>query len=601
MEHSKEESPEPEFSVTMDENTHDTSKENISDANNNLEKSELSNINTLLHTSLSRVDANLVDALEKINTYQQSNQLKNTEDTNTVTSYQKKISELQKVNQSLELQLKIERNNVALNNANFESALQHERSLVSNLRKELESVITTSTKEILFNSDKNEAKNQEITELTKTVKELNMQVSHLQDENMSIKSQLANLYDDQINRRTNTNPDKTEEKKSIPDIPTALMVGTSNLKGINEKKITPAVEITKVIAFTIDQAKDDNNYVPVFDTYQSDRQILLRNSNDTKVNTRGKDLIDLCISHQLRFLNGRIIGDLFGKYTCYKPVGASVVDYAIMSESALNQVLYFKVNDFIPTLSDCHSKIEWKMSAHFTTTHAEVIDNILPLSCNYVWSDDSSDKFQDALSSIDIQKMIFDFEKSTIQNSPDSVNTAAIKLSNIFINAADKSLRKPRPKKDNKKQLPQNNWFDNDLKKMRINLLIIDTEDISMSDSMKIEVPPKKRRALKRVMKKDKAKTFKQKRNLNTSLSSLSKSFNRSVTSRVIKQTLQSNNRQLAMTLEKTRKDLRMASNVIMDQKREIIGLQTQVTTYKHLAGLKPDEIENEVQIRMEV
>ncbi|VDI28346.1 Hypothetical predicted protein [Mytilus galloprovincialis] len=127
-----------------------------------------------------------------------------------------------------------------------------------------------------------------------------------------------------------------------------------------------------------------------------------------------------------------------------------------------------------------------------------------------------------------------------------------------------------------------------------------DTEDISMSDSMKIEVPPKKRRALKRVMKKDKAKTFKQKRNLNTSLSSLSKSFNRSVTSRVIKQTLQSNNRQLAMTLEKTRKDLRMASNVIMDQKREIIGLQTQVTTYKHLAGLKPDEIENEVQIRME-
>ncbi|CAG2192164.1 unnamed protein product [Mytilus edulis] len=655
MEHSKEESPEPEFSVAMDENTHDTSKENIADSNNNLEKNW--------------VDANLIDALEKINTYQQSvendlqlkiqnvhdmfssiqNQPKNTEDTFTVTPYQKKISELQKDNQSLELQLKIERNNEALNNANFECALQHERSLVSNLRKELESVITTSTKEIAFNSDNYEAKKKhQKSELTKTVRQLNMQVSHRQDENMSIKSQLANLYDDQINRRTNTNPDKTEEKKCIPDIATALMVGTSNLKGINEKKITPAVEITKVIAFTIDQAKekideyevdklslvilhiitndlttkdpatclkeiqllitdiqkkwekvlcivslatprlgnvvhhtngqiinamlrqsfaqslqvhlvdhsnmchegmsmaefladdgyhlnekgtsqlaanmkrmihatlnipfpyrersdrkiekfdivflaethigpetdifdgierdvlnfknnwnillcgdfnarvgskcdfivdDDNNYVPIFDTYQSDRQNLLRNSYDTKINTRGKDLIDLCISHQLRFLNGRIIGDLFGKYTCYKPVGASVVDYAIMSESALNQVLYFKVYDFIPTLSDCHSKIEWNMSAHFTTTHTEVIGNILPLSCNYVWSDDSSNKFQDALSSIDIQKMIFDFEKSNIQNSADSVNAAAIKLSNIFINAADKSLRKPRPKK----------------------------------------------------------------------------------------------------------------------------------------------------------
>ncbi|CAG2231630.1 unnamed protein product [Mytilus edulis] len=273
----------------MDENTHDTSKENISDSNNNLEKSELSNNNTLLHTSLSWVDANLVDALEKINTYQQSvendlqlkiqnvhdmfssiqNQPKNTEDTFTVTPYQKKISELQKDNQSLELQLKIERNNEALNNANFECALQHERSLVSNLRKELESVITTSTKEILFNSDNYEAKKQEITELTKTVRQLNMQVSNRQDENISIKSQLANLYDDQINRRTNTNPDKTEEKKSIPDIPTALMVGTSNLKGINEKKITPAVEITKVIAFTIDQAKEK------IDEYEVDKLSLV--------------------------------------------------------------------------------------------------------------------------------------------------------------------------------------------------------------------------------------------------------------------------------------------------------------------------------------
>ena len=51
----------------------------------------------------------------------------------------------------------------------------------------------------------------------------------------------------------------------------------------------------------------------------------------------------MCISQQLRLLNGRIIGDLFGKYTCYKPVGASVVEYAIVSESALNQVLYFRV------------------------------------------------------------------------------------------------------------------------------------------------------------------------------------------------------------------------------------------------------------------
>jgi len=55
------------------------------------------------------------------------------------------------------------------------------------------------------------------------------------------------------------------------------------------------------------------------------------------------------------------------------------------------------------------------------------------------------------------------------------------------------------------------------------------------------------------------------------------------------------------MTLEKTRQELRMANTIIMDQKGEIVDLQAQISTYKHLAGLKPEEIENEVKYRMEV
>ena len=44
-----------------------------------------------------------------------------------------------------------------------------------------------------------------------------------------------------------------------------------------------------------------------------------------------------------------------------------------------------------------------------------------------------------------------------------------------------------------------------------------------------------------------------------------------------------------------------MANTIIMDQKGEIVDLQTQITTYKHLTGLKPEEIDNEVKYRMEV
>jgi hypothetical protein len=52
-------------------------------------------------------------------------------------------------------------------------------------------------------------------------------------------------------------------------------------------------------------------------------------------NNRGKQLLEFCVTTKLRILNGRVIGDLFGKYTCHKPTGSSVVDYIILSEELL--------------------------------------------------------------------------------------------------------------------------------------------------------------------------------------------------------------------------------------------------------------------------
>jgi hypothetical protein len=41
----------------------------------------------------------------------------------------------------------------------------------------------------------------------------------------------------------------------------------------------------------------------------------------------------------MRILNGRVIGDLFGKYTCHKQTGSSVVDYIIFSEELLTNTV----------------------------------------------------------------------------------------------------------------------------------------------------------------------------------------------------------------------------------------------------------------------
>ena len=84
------------------------------------------------------------------------------------------------------------------------------------------------------------------------------------------------------------------------------------------------------------------------------KQILKRQNTGKTLDSRGKNLLDYCISYQLRILNGRVLGDAFGKYTCFTPQGCSVVDYVIVSEGILDQILYFCINDFVATISDCH-------------------------------------------------------------------------------------------------------------------------------------------------------------------------------------------------------------------------------------------------------
>jgi hypothetical protein len=57
---------------------------------------------------------------------------------------------------------------------------------------------------------------------------------------------------------------------------------------------------------------DESKFTPIYEDYETDKNILKRQSRDTKIDQRGKELLDLCISNQLRILNGRVLGDIFG-------------------------------------------------------------------------------------------------------------------------------------------------------------------------------------------------------------------------------------------------------------------------------------------------
>ena len=64
-------------------------------------------------------------------------------------------------------------------------------------------------------------------------------------------------------------------------------------------------------------------------------------------------------SHKQEF--PQTFGDRFGKYTSFQYNGNSVVDYGIVSDCLVDNVLYFHVHDHIPHLSD-HAKLSMKLS-----------------------------------------------------------------------------------------------------------------------------------------------------------------------------------------------------------------------------------------------
>ena len=82
---------------------------------------------------------------------------------------------------------------------------------------------------------------------------------------------------------------------------------------------------------------------------------------DTGSNAYGRRFLEVCKSTPLRILNGRVLGDLCGNYTCMTSQGRSVVDYAALTPALLCKVDYFKVEDFTP-FSDHAPNFFWLKS-----------------------------------------------------------------------------------------------------------------------------------------------------------------------------------------------------------------------------------------------
>ena len=63
-----------------------------------------------------------------------------------------------------------------------------------------------------------------------------------------------------------------------------------------------------------------DDYVPTDACYVVD-YCKKRQSKDSKFDTRGKELLDFCIGNNLSILNGRMLGDSYGNFTCFNVHG----------------------------------------------------------------------------------------------------------------------------------------------------------------------------------------------------------------------------------------------------------------------------------------
>ena len=63
----------------------------------------------------------------------------------------------------------------------------------------------------------------------------------------------------------------------------------------------------------IEQDKFDTNFY-----LQNQVNIPKRNSQDKQITSRGKEFLDICKINDIIIVNGRKIGDIFGKFTCHE-------------------------------------------------------------------------------------------------------------------------------------------------------------------------------------------------------------------------------------------------------------------------------------------
>lgn len=196
---------------------------------------------------------------------------------------------------------------------------------------------------------------------------------------------------------------------------------------------------------------------------------------DKKVDTHGRKLIRLCRDFNLNIVNGRFGSDQnLGQFTCIKPTGRSVVDYALVSNYLLPSISNFKIDVFDPCMSDVHVPICLDLKI---TQASNIVQNPQngkkweQIKFKPQWKPESKNDFINSFDQNKIMQLSEKILNSHISSelSQGKMDELVADLNSIILEPAKNAgLCKKVSKKSTKpRENPRQPWFDSDCEKSR--------------------------------------------------------------------------------------------------------------------------------------
>ncbi len=196
-----------------------------------------------------------------------------------------------------------------------------------------------------------------------------------------------------------------------------------------------------------------------------------RNDSDQVINKSRRELVQLCQSLSLYFVNGRVRGDSLGRFTYCSPLGHSTVDYMItdLEPSSLSSST---VKPLTP-LSD-HSQITLFIKrSDIKMVHTQP-NKLYNIRNSYRWDQNSTEQYQRASDTPKIQTLLDNFLDCTYSCNKENLNLAVNNINNTFRQTAKEAQLKLT--KNKPKTITNKNWFDTDCKMIRKNLRMLSNQ-----------------------------------------------------------------------------------------------------------------------------